>query len=561
MQLDLIPTPRQVAFRLRDYQSECVAAILRSLIVNRSTMVVMATGLGKSVVVSSIVAGWPGRVMVIAHREELIAQMAEHLARDCGEPVEFEQRSLRATQGRIVVASIQTLTRGDRFERFDRDEFSLIVCDEFHHYVAKTFRKPLEYFHGKLLGVTATPDRGDERALGAIVDDVAYSMDIEDGIDRGYLVPIRARAVELHGVELDHVGTSAGDLKQGELDDEMVKGVDAIVSETLKYEAGRKGIAFFPGCASAELACAAFNAKLPGSAVYLNAKTDPDERKQIVRDFKAGKHLYLCNVGIATEGFDDPEVSLIIQARPTKSRALYAQMAGRGTRPVPGILDGVDGNDGRAASIHASRKPDCVILDFVGNCTKHKLVSAADALAGNYSAQEIALAKKKADKGKDGEAIDLLQALKGARLELQRQVRQMRGRYKSTVVDIDPFRFAGCSTSELKKLDSRYASSPASPLQIELLKKRGFGDAELHGMTKRAASQLIDSMQRRMQANVASLKQLRALSKYTAVSPDTTFRAASNALNYLASKAWGRGPGFSKRHLDSLLTGELDMEN
>lgn len=552
-QLFIPAKPAQAA--LRDYQEECVASIFESLKTNRSTMVVMATGLGKSVIVSALARMWPGRAMVIAHREELIAQMAAHLERDTGLQVDYEQRDRFARASRVVVASIQTLTRGDRYKRFQPNEFSLVVVDEFHHYAARTFRKPLEYFTGaKLLGVTATPDRGDEKALGAIVDDVAYSMDIEDGITQGWLVPIKARVVELDKVNLDRVGVSRGDLKQGELDDEMAKGVEGVVAETLKYEPDRKAIGFFPGIVSAELACEAFNAKQPGSSCFVSGKTDPDERRRLDAAFKAGDYLRLLNCQIATEGYDCPDVSLIIQARPTKSRALYTQMVGRGTRPIAGIVDVQQGwsHEQRVSAIRNSGKPNCVVLDFVGNATKHSLISAVDALGGNYTEDEVKEAKARAKKA-PGETTDYLTALQEARKELKRKAAAMRNTFTSKVYEVDPFRFAGSSAERLGALDARYGAAPATPGQREFLLRRGFSDQQLTGMSRRAASSLLESMLRRQKAGAASMKQLRLLAKFSAVSPETSFTTAKTAIDYIVSMDWGRSQDYNKQRLQEIL--------
>lgn len=312
---------------LRHYQLEAYGAIHRSFAKHRSTMLVLATALGKTRTFASVAKHWPGRVLVLAHRGELVDQARATLEELTGEMVEIEQGQLKSYRARIVVASVQSC-RPDRLARMEKlGGFTLVIADEFHHYTATTYRRALDYFKdAKVLGVTATPDRGDGKKLAQICDDVAYVMGIHEGVQDGYLVPPKGREVKVEEVNLDAVSVNAGDLAAGELDDAMLKGVEGVVRGMLHHAGERQGIIFFPGVKSAHLAAARLNAIKPGCAVSLDGETDPDVRKQVVQDFKAGWIQFLCNCQIATEGFDAPSVAVVGLARPTKSRALYAQM-------------------------------------------------------------------------------------------------------------------------------------------------------------------------------------------------------------------------------------------
>lgn len=233
-----------------------------------------------------------------------------------------------------------------------------------HHFLAATYRRPLDYFSGaKLLGVTATPDRGDEKAMGKLFENVAYCFDIRQGIDQGYLVPLVGRQIELGEIELDGVATVAGDLSKGQLDEVMLRAVEGIVKKTIELEPDRQAVCFFPGVKSAEYATERFNALEPMSAAFVSGETLPHIRKGIVADFRAGRIKRLCNCMVATEGFDAPSASCIVQARPTKSRGLYAQMVGRGTRVLGGLVEAIPGREGadeRRALIASSLKKDCI---------------------------------------------------------------------------------------------------------------------------------------------------------------------------------------------------------
>jgi superfamily II DNA or RNA helicase len=201
---------------LRPYQEEALEGISTRFDEGNSTLLVMATGLGKTVVFSRVVSEFMnlGRVMVLAHREELIAQAWRHLKRITGHEAETEMGEYRAStygafRSKIIVGTIQTQIAGrggkGRMSKFNPDEFSLLIIDEAHHSAAKSYRRVIDYYRQnpslKVLGVTATPDRADEKALGAIFDSVAYEYDIRDGIDDGWLVPIQQQSVYVNGLD------------------------------------------------------------------------------------------------------------------------------------------------------------------------------------------------------------------------------------------------------------------------------------------------------------------------------------------------------------------------
>jgi len=346
-------------YGLRWYQEEARVAVLDAFQRVRSALVVKATGLGKTTLFGAVAGDWTqGDVLILAHRDELVGQAAKRIERMTGEQVEIEQAGQRASyRSRIVVGSVQSVTRQNRLDRMGTDRFGLVICDEAHHYTSATYRRPLEFFkNAKILGVTATPDRGDEKALGQIFEEVAYVMDIGLGIEHGYLCRVEAKRLDVGEVDLSGVKTQAGDLVASQLDEVILKHVEGIVKGVLQHYPDRKGPAFFPGVKSAELACQRFNALRPGCAAFIHAKTDPDERKEIIRDVHAGRYQFLCNVGIATEGFDWPEANIVIGGRATKSRALAAQMAGRGLRVLPGIVDHIPGKEGAATRRAAERE-------------------------------------------------------------------------------------------------------------------------------------------------------------------------------------------------------------
>lgn len=408
----------------RDYQIDAVMAIYRELKEHRSTLAVLATGLGKTVIAAEVALMWPenhGRVLFIAHRKELIEQAAKsiglHIDEDCG--IEMAQQS-EARQGRslngkskVLVGSVQTLCRLNRLKAYNPHDFGLIVTDEAHHATAKTYRTIFGYFQQnqqcRFLGITATPDRADEELLGEIYDTVAYKMDILDGIEAGWLVPIQQRYVVIEGLDFASCRTTAGDLNERDLERAMAganadetgddeseltaeqfearqkqeKMLHAVADPTIREANGRPGIVFCVTIDHAEKMAAVFR-RYGVTAEAVTQRTTADMRSEHIEAFRKGRLQFLIGVGVFTEGFDAPNAAVIAVARPTKSRALYTQMVGRSTRPDPEAIKDRNTPDERKAGIAESGKPTATVLDFVGNSGKHKLISTADILGDAY---------------------------------------------------------------------------------------------------------------------------------------------------------------------------------
>jgi superfamily II DNA or RNA helicase len=395
----------------------------------------------------------------------------------------------------------------------------------------------LDYWeHARVLGVTATPDRSDEKALGQIFDDVAFIMDISDGIDAGYLVPIRGKQVHLDEIDISGVKKSKGDLQVGQLDEVMLNAVEGIVHETLRLEPNRQGLAFFPGVRSAEYAADRFNAAVPESAGVISAKTEENERKRIVHEFKTGKIKYLCNCMIATEGFDAPSASMIIQGRLTLSRSLYAQMTGRVVRTLPDLVEKLEGPamaEYRKAKISASAKPDCMVLDFVGNSGRHSLMSPVDILGGNYSEAEVVEAKKRAKKAPGADQRALLEE---ARAALLKRAKASRTRVRSRVKDFDPF--AVLHLKHDSKYTMRFGHKPATKKQKTALDR--FGIPDVDELSKADASKLLDSLFKRADLGLASPRQLKQLQRFGITDINVSRARASEAMGYISSTGWGK---------------------
>lgn len=528
------------------YQEEACASVLGELITARSTLLVMATGLGKTVCISNICKTWPGNILVLAHRDELITQAWKRIEADTGEWVEIEKAESHSYVARIVVGSVQSLT-AKRLQKWKRSHFTLVIVDESHHAVSKSYRTILDYFNtAKVLGVTATPDRGDGVAIGLVFETVAYQFDLLDGISDGWLVPIRGHREHLDELDISGVSKNAGELAPGELDDAIVLAVDAMVRKTVELYPDKRVLFFFPGIRSAELAAEKLNLLDPGSAIVVSGKTPTEERQQLVSDYRAGKYRYFCNCMIATEGFDVPGIDVVAMCRPTLSASLFMQMIGRGTRPGCNVyaIDGLEGAAERKALIAGSPKPHMTILDFVGNSGRHKdrLLGIEDILGGKYSVAERALAKKAAEEattGTDG-SYDPLEALARAREELARMAAIQMPVIASRTELFDPFADAGGQQTPFLRRgrDGRSATEG----QLRELMRLGVSKDEAETMSVAQASRFMNACRLRRAQGLASYKQLSILRDFGVTSRAVPALVASEAIAYLQQARYRKSP-------------------
>ena len=461
------------------------------------------------------------RVLILAHREELIYQAVDH-ARAAGQTAGIEMGSRWARNETVVVSTVQTMNargkNGLRMAKFDPFDFGLVITDEAHHATAKSYRAIYKHFSQnprlKFLGVTATPLRADGIGLHNVFDSVAYEMDLREAIELGWLCPIRQRFVTVDGLDLSKVGCKfGGDLKDGELERAFLGNDDideerllhAIAKPTIDQAAGQPAIVFAAGCEHAEKLTAAFNAYDGVRAELILGNTDKELRRGIVRRFKRGETQILVNVGVATEGFDAPAAAVVSIARPTKSESLYLQMIGRGTRPLPGIVDGPATAELRRAAIAASGKTCCVVLDFVGNSGTHKLVSVADVLAGEaISNSDLEEAVKEAKERNEPVGMEeVLEKVKQAREERERREEEERQRVASTRHYAERADYTAQDVDLFSGRDfdafSDYTPAPdgATQKQVNYLVKLGVSPATAVSYSRRQATAVIDSIKKK----------------------------------------------------------------
>jgi superfamily II DNA or RNA helicase len=542
---------------LRQYQKDAADAVFREWRTVDSTLVVKPTGCGKTLLFASIIADcFPGRAMVIAHREELITQAVDKIRRVTGFAAAVEMADQKADLNnmfgmpQVVVSTVQTQTAGGdgggRMSKFLPSDFALLVIDEAHHATSPSYRRVIDYYRQnpalKVLGVTATPDRADEEDLGQVFESVAYDYEILDAIHDGWLVPIEQQMVSVEGLDFSGVRTTAGDLNGADLATvmEYEKNLHAVADPAVKIAGTRRAIVFSASVAHAERLSEILNRHRDGSAAWICGETDKDERRRILRDFAEGRIQFVCNCGVLTEGFDDPGVELIIMARPTKSRALYAQMAGRGTRPLPGVVDGPPTADERKAAIAASGKTSCLIVDFVGNSGRHKLMSTADILDGNYSDEAVESAVAKAREGGRPVRMDELIDEEEARIKAEKEARRLaeaanRARLKIGATfktsKVNPFDAFGIQPPKERGWDK---GRQLSEKQRSLLSKQGI---DPDSMSYAEGRRLISELFSRWDGDMCSYKQASVLAR-AGLPTGVSREAASKLIDVLAKNRW-----------------------
>ena len=511
--------------KLRPYQTEAVQAILSEWEGGRrKTLLVLPTGTGKTIVFSAVIAdsvqrGW--RVLVLAHRGELLEQAADKLRRSTGLMCATEKADETAAGSwyRVVVGSVQTLMRPQRLERFGPGYFDAIVIDEAHHCLADSYQRVLEHFpEARVLGVTATPDRSDMRNLGQYFESLAYEYTLPKAIREGYLSPIRALTIPLE-LDISQVGVSAGDFKAGELGSALDPYLEQIAQEMKTACAGRRTVVFLPLVATSRK----FRDMLETEgfrAAEVNGESQ--DRAEVIRDFAAGKYDVLCNSMLLTEGWDCPEVDCIVVLRPTKSRSLYCQMVGRGTRIAPG-------------------KDHLLLLDFLWHTSRHELCRPAALIC-----ESADVAKKMTENLENApEAVDLQEAEEKAASDvvaereeaLARQLEEMRRRKRKLV---DPLQFEmSIQAEDLSGYVPAFGweMAPPSEKQLQALEKLGINPDDVDNAGK--ASKLLDRLSARRAEGLTTPKQIRFLEGKGFTHVGTwPFDAARKLIDRIAGNNW-----------------------
>lgn len=473
----VVKQPKQ-EIQLRDYQNDAINCCLRDLQQCRSSLLVLAVGLGKTILFSKLIQQWKGRVLVLVHLEELLQNAYQEIESITGEIIGIERQKEREDGERVVVSLIHTLKH--TYTRFNPNHFSLIIIDEAHHAASDIYTRIIQYFaSAKVVGLTATDARADKKQLP--FDICSYRMGIREGIEAGYLVPIRGRRVIIDSINLTKVKQTGNDFDDAALDDEMVKGASAIADVICNDYPFDKGILFFPGCASAKLTNELLCKRIAESSVYIDGKITGVSRRLLVGKLRSGQSNWLCNVGIATEGFNWPEASVIGMCAPALSRAAYVQRAGRGTRPLAGLLNGLDSSSLRKAAIEGSCKPYETILDFVGISANLNLISAESFLEpiDNEPKQNRTKSVETDEERQDGDSEEP-EHEKDSSIRVNLGISRIVSGTQSTTVhsteEFDPFEASGQFEEAVKLKTTIVSNETLSEKQYNLLKRCGVCD-------------------------------------------------------------------------------------
>lgn len=488
------------------------------------TLLVLPTGTGKTIVFASVAADQVragDRVLILAHRGELLEQAADKLQRSTGlvSAVEKADATCLNTWFRVVVGSVQTLQRTARLERFPHDYFGTIIIDEAHHAITNGYRRILDYFgDAKVLGVTATPDRGDMRNLGEVFDSLAFEYKLTDAIKECYLCRIMAQTIPLK-LDISSVTMSGGDYAVGDLGTALDPYLEQIAAEMAQRCKGRKTVVFLPLIKTSQKFRDLLNSHGFRAAEVNGQSTD---RKEVLADFDAGKYNVLCNSMLLTEGWDCPSVDCVVVLRPTKVRSLYSQMVGRGTRLSPG-------------------KTDLLLLDFLWMTDKHELCRPADLVCEDRAvARQMTenLAQTGCPEDIEEAAVQASEDVVAQREEaLAKQLEEQR-RKKARLVD--PLQYEmSIQAEDLAGYVPAFGweAGPPSAEQTAALEKMGILPDAVESAGK--ASLLLDRLNKRRAEGLTTPKQIRVLERYGFQSVGTwSFDAAKHMIDRIAAGGW-----------------------
>lgn len=510
---------------LRPYQTAAKTAIFDEWSKgNKKTLMVLPTGCGKTIVFAKVAEDCVrdgNRVLIMAHRGELLDQASDKIQKATGLmcAIEKAEASCLGSWLRIAVGSVQSLTREKRLRQFPQDYFDTIIVDEAHHCISDSYQRVLKHFgNANVLGVTATPDRGDMKNLGQYFNSLAYEYTLPKAIKEGYLCKIKAQTIPIK-LDLTGVAMQSGDFKASDLGSALDPYLHQIAEEMQHYCRDRKTVVFLPLIATSQKFRDILKEK-GFRAAEVNGNSE--DRAQVLKDFADGKYDILCNSMLLTEGWDCPSVDCVIVLRPTKVRSLYCQMIGRGTRLSPD-------------------KKDLLLLDFLWHTERHELCRPAHLIS---TTEEIA--KKMTEKLQAAATpmdIELLEqqasddVISDREAALAQKLAEMKKRKKELV---DPLQFE--MSIQAEDLASYVPSfgwemAPASDNQIKTLEKLGIFPDEIDNAGK--AHMLLEKLSARRENGLTTPKQIRFLESRGFQHVGTwQFSDAKNLIDRIAANRW-----------------------
>ena len=510
---------------LRPYQQEAREAIFEQWDGGvLKTLLVLPTGCGKTIVFAKVTEDCVrrgDRVLILAHRGELLEQAADKIRQSTGLgcAVEKAEETCMGSWFRVVVGSVQTMMREKRLGQFPEDYFQTIIIDEAHHCISDSYQKVLNHFSSaKILGVTATPDRGDMRNLGSYFESLSYEYTLPKAIKEGYLSSIKALTIPLK-IDMTGVGVQAGDFKASDISTALDPYLQGIAQEMEKYCKDKKTVVFLPLVKTSQKFRDLLNAH-GFRAAEVNG--DSQDRSEVLEAFDRGEYNVLCNSMLLTEGWDCPSVDCVVVLRPTKVRSLYCQMVGRGTRLSPG-------------------KDHLLLLDFLWHTERHELCHPASLIC-----QDEEVAKKMTEHIEQaGCPVDIEEAEKTAAEDvvaqreeaLAKQLEEMKRRKKKLV---DPLQFEmSIQAEDLSGYVPAFGweMGPPSEKQKATLEKLGILPDQIENAGK--AAKILDRLDKRKEEGLTTPKQIRFLEGRGFQHVGTwKFETARKLIDRIAANGW-----------------------
>lgn len=513
---------------LRPYQQQAKDAIFSEWGNGiKKTLLVLPTGCGKTIVFAKVaeecVKGG-NRVLILAHRGELLDQAADKIGKSTGLgcATEKAEQTCLGSWFRIVVGSVQSMMREKRLNQFPNDYFNTIIIDEAHHCISDSYQKVLRHFpDAEVLGVTATPDRGDMQNLGTVFESLAYEYTLPKAIKEGYLSPIKAVTIPLK-IDMSAVGVQAGDFKSGDIATVLDPYLESIAEEMEKYCSNKKTVVFLPLVKTSQKFRDILN-NHGFKAAEVNG--DSKDRAEILEAFDKDQYNVLCNSMLLTEGWDCPSVDCIVVLRPTKVRSLYCQMVGRGTRLSP-----------------ETNKDHLLLLDFLWHTERHELCHPASLICESAEVAQKMTENMEKDAGC---VIDIEEAEKTASEDvvaqreeaLAKQLSEMKRRKKRLV---DPLQFEmSIQAEDLYGYVPAFGweMAPPSDGQKKTLEKLGILPDAIENAGK--ASKILDRLDKRRREGLTTPKQIRFLESRGFQHVGTwQFETAKNMIDRIAGNGW-----------------------
>lgn len=551
----LVKTPTGVV--ARPYQIDAMDKVWAALETDQSTFIAMPTGTGKTYTftkLASTVVARGKRVLILVDREELVGQTVRAIANDMGFEPTVEQGENRPSRTNpVVVAMVQSLAstgRGfeqGRFKSYFPEEFGLVIVDECHLSIVKRTRAVLDHFlqnpECKLVGVTATPSRADGRSMAQVYKSCAYRYEIRDAIDDGWLVPILGKHVDVQSLDLSVLPKAKRDFTDNEIGTlmEQHRPILEVCGALIELCRGEPTLVFGARVSHAAMLAAQLNNEIPHSARWISGNTPEKDRRYIIDEFRDGRINYLCNVDVLTVGFDAPVVRNVAIARPTKSWARFVQCVGRGTRPLPGLVDGVEDAEDRRAAIAASAKPCVRILSFGDRAGGVDLVGPEDVLAGSMADPRVVKRAKELRKSGDSleERVERAEreVAEKDRKQAEYEAAPVRVKAKATTRNVDLFhRGQG-------DVGMNVSLNPATHNQLTLLKNMGVEPSLLRKLqhSRGEAGKVLAVVLDRKNKGLASWRQCRTLrgvgydkSEYNT----KTYAEASEMIDRVKANGW-----------------------